>query len=192
MSLAVIISLATVVIWFFPLFKQSQTEYFYYFSIHALSGPTMLFAYLSFHVITNYWFISIYLLLLSALAGKKHRYYLIPLAVIMFPVSTVLHLSRELIFSLSAVVDLFILIALLDVMFKSFARTQQINLLRILIVVYTLIDFAKLVDGAISIDAGMVSFYLGLIAQMFFCAAFCFINVNTKNFKVRVKVLEDM
>lgn len=191
-SFAIIISTTTLVVWFFPLFKQYKTEYFYYFSVHALSGPAMLFVLRVFNINPNYLFITCYLLLLSAIADKKYRRYLIPPAIIIYPVSIYLRLSREWVFSISALIDLLILLALLDILSKSFIRSRQINFLPILLVVYTLIDFSKLVDGAISIEQGMVSFYLGLIVQMFFCAAFCFINVNTKNFKLRIKEMEDV
>lgn len=180
------------IIWYFPLFKQSATKYYFYFLVSAISAPAGLLALFFLKVLPQYTCITVYLLLLAAFLEKKKAYYAIALAVIAAVLFPLIKPSTRLIFSVAAILDLIIFLNIILQLMDRFLKKSELNFFLMLLFIYHAIDLVKMFDIAVNLNLGIAYYYIGLVAQLLFGIAFWFINVNTKNFKIKLKALEEM
>ncbi len=182
-----IFALLGLVIWFFPLYRQYKTEYFPFFLVMAAATPAALGLVFIFGGKTNNYFPSLYLLLLSAFLRKKEFYYTgIVISIVIAVAVNGLHFANIWLFAIPLCISFLIMLLLLNRLSSEAFGRQKINLFTLLLFVYFCIDIVKLFDMIVKIDPGYKMYLVGSIAQYFFAAAFCFININTKTFKVRL------
>lgn len=185
MNAEVILALLGLVIWLFPLYRQYKTEYFPFFLVMAAGAPVAIALALLFGGKTNNYFPSLYLLLLTAFLRKKEFYFTgIILSILLAFAANGLHFASIWLFSIPLAVSFLIMLLLLSRLSAEAFGNQRINLFTLLLFVYFCIDIAKLFDMVVKIDPGYKMYLIGSIAQYFFAAAFCFININTKSFKI--------
>lgn len=192
MDFMVFIMYASVFVWVIPPFRQFKTRYFGFFLVLALTGPGLLFIFHVIKIIPNYFYPAIYLFLLASLIEKKKKYFTLCLAVAALFVFPYFKPANLWVFGFVTIVDLTIFIIILHNLTEIFLKTHEINLFLSLLFVYFSIDIVKFFDIAINLNLGAIYYYFGVASQLLFGIAFWFINVNTKNYKVRSKIIEDL
>jgi|GEM_PF-1383194 len=187
MNILKILSIVSVIVWLFPPIKQYKTQYFYFFLIPAVFQLSQLFLYLLFNLSTNHFYPTYFFLLISALLQKKERIIFIVVALACAIIFPAVHFSREVLYSISAILSIIVFLMVLYSAVSLIVKTQSINLFLILLIAYLSIDLPKLVDLALNIKSGLIYYYVGTVAQCLFAVAFCFINIDTKNFRLPLK-----
>lgn len=186
------LGLFPIFVWLFPVFKQYRTKYFYFFLVPALAGPIMLMTSVVLKLfIPNMLYPAYYIFLLSAISEREKKYYLAAIAALLAIIFPIIHPSNLWLFGISLIVVIPVLVTFIRELTEIIMNKKQLNLFLMLIIIYLLIDLTKLVDVFVSINDGVLFYYMGVISQMFFGIAFCFVNIDTKNFNVHVKALDE-
>jgi hypothetical protein len=192
MSFMIFTMYASLFIWAVPPLRQFKTRYFGFFMVLALTGPVLFFI---FHVIkinANYFYPASFLFKLAFLVGSKKKYYILCLAVIAVFVFPFFKPANGLMFGIVTIIDLILFIIILHDLIEIFLKSHEINLFLSCLFVYIAIDMVKFFDVAINVNLGAIYYYFGVASQLLFGIAFWFVNVNTKNYKIKSKIIEDL
>jgi len=140
----------------------------------------------------NYLYPAVYLLLLSSLLSSRKRIVTLIFAVIALVICPLFKPGNVILFSIATTVDFIVFLIFLIMLIDQLVKKYTINLLLVLLFVYTSIDIVKLFDITVNINLGYVYYYFGVASQILFGISFWFIDENTKNFKINIKTFEEM
>ena len=179
----------SIFVWLFPPIKQYKTKYFLFFIIMAGAGTGATVLGKLTGTKANTFYPAIYLFLLYALSVHKHRQFILAAAVVSIMVFLVIKPGDTWLMGIPMVINIAMLIIVLSRIVADLTERQELNLFKTLLFVYIAIDTVKLFDYAVMVTPGYRYYMLGVAAQIPFGIAFCFVNVNTKIFKLRVREL---
>lgn len=174
-------------VWALIPFKQHRTSYFNYFLLNALSDPITRVLYLGFHL----WPLSFYptfLLLKNFSLTDRFKLPLI-LTTSMVVLSTSLFLGDNMfwLYLLCLIFSLLIFFTLVNKLIEHINQTRSFSLFLILLILYQLITSLKYAAILLDLYKGVISFYLAGFSQIFLGICFLFVNINTKNFPIKVE-----
>ncbi len=136
---------------------------------------------------SNTYFPAVYLFLLYSLMVHRRKYLVLLTAFISILVFQFINAGDTWLMGIPMVIAIVMMIIVLGRLVTDLTERQEINLFKALLFVYITIDIIKLFDYAVMVTPGYRFYMLGVATQIPFGIAFCFINVNTKVFKVKTK-----
>ncbi len=189
MSIYYILFYISTFVWFLPLYKQKDTEYFWYFVALALSDPLGKLLITLFHFPATYYILFALSIKLSFLQSEKARKLTLGISMASAALFLFVFNSRENIYA-GAIV--FICIILYTIILKKhkYLIKNRVNVFLSLLVFYNMINLLKYLALVLSFHQGAVSFLMGYAFQILLGILFTFININTKNFKLNLTFFE--
>ncbi len=188
MTLPIIISIISTIVWIFPAIKQYKSDYFYFFLILGLLDTIKAITFFLLHMKSQYISIVFLFLLISSLASNnKQRYFFIILSLLSIVIYFGFSLQRNTIMLIQMGIHVIIVIILINSFVKHIQKVKAVNLFLILLITYELITVLKYLAAILSYEQGLISFYIATIIQIFFGIAFLFISFKTKDFPILVK-----
>lgn len=188
MNYPLIIVIISITVWFFPLFKQYKTDYFYFFLILALSDIVKIISFYLLRINPQVFSLTFaFLLTSSLLSNRKQKYFFVILSILTFIIFLNFSMNRSILI-LSLIVTHFIIALILVLsLIKYIQKVKAVNLFLILLITYEYIDIIKFVTGLLNNEQGGISFYLATFTQIFFGLLFSFITFTSKDFPLFVK-----
>lgn len=176
--------LLSIICWAFPVIKQRNTIYFYFFFILAVSDPLRLLIYQLFGILPGSYFPLVSFLLILSLAKKKYSIFISAAAVILTLITNIFHLQDSLNFLIALINHMVLFFIFTDTLGGDLIKKKTINLFLILLIFCEIVTVFKLIAFVLSLSKGGISFYLGTAIQIVFGILFSFININTKEFRL--------
>ncbi len=182
MDIPLIVLCLSIIVWFFPPFRQRKTEYLLFFVIVAITDPISLFLFYFFKVnpLTVSPFFS--LLLYSSIIKSKKKSIAVIIAFISLLLCLDMHLGRSLL--LISIVVIHILIAFIIVIrfTRCYFEKYSLNLFLFLLSVYEFLIIFKFTAAILAYEQGAISFYLASFSAIFLGILFSFITIDSNNF----------
>lgn len=189
LPLILFISLNTIV-WLLTLLKQYRTEYFYFFVLLNVMDIVTLAGWMSFDFSSNViMFFITTLILLSILPNiyknAKRRHIYVEAALLITAVFHFFDLSHTTLWGIMILCVVIILIITRRIIVTS---TYQgiLNLMHLLLLFYYLTVVFKLFNTISGVDMGVFYFWFFQVMHLLTGLAFCFVNVNTKHFEIKL------
>lgn len=174
-------------VWALAAIKQYKTSYFNFFLINAVMDPISRILYLGF----NLWPISLYptfILLKNFSLTKRYKsMFIVPTSIIILSISHLLDGNTFWLYSLCLILTLLIFITLVNKLIEHINQTRSFSLFLIMLIFYQLISLIKYASILLDLYRGSISFYLATFSQILLGIGFIFVNINTKNFPIKVE-----
>lgn len=185
MKFSQIVFLVSIISWVFPVIKQRNTDYFYFFFILAMADPLRLLIYQLCGILPISYFPLFSFLLILSLSKKKYYLFISAAAVILTLMPNIFHWPNNILYLITTINHTVLLLIFINTIAGNLIKKKTVNLFMILIIFYEIITVYKLAAFVVSLNKGGISFFLGTAIQIGFGILFSFINVSTKEFKLK-------
>lgn len=187
MNLIYILIYSSIFVWAIAVFKQYKTDYFYFFLINALTDPITSWLHLGFHLMPLS-FYPTFILLKNFSLTKRYKFTFIwSMCMIVLSISLLLGGNIFWLYLLCLTFTLLIFFVLVNKLIEHINQTRSFSLFLIMLVFYQLISLLKYVAILLDLYKGGISFYLATFSQILLGIGFLFVNINTKNFPIKVE-----
>ncbi len=184
MKFSQIVFLVSITTWVFPVIKQRNTDYFYFFFVLAMADPLRLLIYQLCGILPISYFPLFSFFLILSLSKKKYYLFISAAAVILTLMPNIFHWPNNIVYLITAINHTVLLLIFINTIAGNLIKKKTVNLFMILIIFYEIITVYKLAAYIVNLNKGGISFYLGTAIQIGFGILFSFINVRTKEFKL--------
>lgn len=185
MNFSQVTFLLSAICWIFPLIKQRNTDYFYFFFVLAIADPLRLILYTVFKIQPGLYFPFFSYLLLVFLVNKKHRVWILLIAVISILLPNVFHWSLNWFLGFTIINHVIISYIFISLLITYLVEEKAINMFVCAVILYEFITVLKLIALLLNLQQGTISFYIATFMQFVFGILFSFININTKGFRIK-------
>lgn len=174
-------------VWTLVLFRQYKTSYFNFFLLNALSDPITRILHLGFHLMPLSFYPTFILLKNFSLTKRYKSIFIVPASVIVLSISHLLGGSIFWLYLLCSILTLLIFFTLVHKLIEHINQTRSFSLFLIMLIFYQLISLIKYAAILLDLYRGVTSFYLATFSQIFLGICFIFVNINTKNFPIKME-----
>ena len=187
MTIPYILFFISILIWFFPPFRQYKTEYFLFFLILALADPVgaLLNIFLAVKPIHENLVIT-FLLILSLINRRKLKknWIIITLSFLIL-LTAIIILPFNTMYVIKILLSSIVLFIILKNSLLYFNKNQTINLFFLILILYEITIIIKFIYTASRTHTGLVYFYTTSFFEFFIGIFFSFYNKeNSPNFKL--------
>ncbi len=187
MTINEIISYLSMLVWALTLFKQYKTSYFTFFLINAVMDPTAHILHLGFHLMPLSFYPTFILLKNFSLTKRYKSIFIVLASIIVLSISHLLGGKIFWLYLLCLGFSLVIFFTLVNKLIEHINQTRSFSLFLIMLIFYQLISLLKYAAILLDLYKGVTSFYLATFSQIFLGIGFIFVNINTKNFPIKVE-----
>lgn len=174
-------------VWALALFKQYRTNYFNYFLLNALSDPITRLLYLGFHLWPLSFYPTFIVLKNFSLTNRFKLPLILTACLLVLPTSLFLGSNIFWLYLLCLFLTLLIFFTLVNKLIEHINQTRSFSLFLIMLIFYQLISLIKYAAILLDLYKGSISFYLAGFSQIFLGICFIFVNINTKNFPIKME-----
>lgn len=190
MKYSVYLTLLSVFVWILPWLRQYKTEYFLYFVVLAVAGTGGYVLGMLTDITSNHFYPAAFLFMLYSLSTHSKKNLILAAAFISLVAFPLIKPGNGWLMGIPALINLVMLVIMLGRIVADLSDKREVNLFKVLLFVYISIDLMKQFVYAVMVAPGYWYYKIGVAAQILLGIAFCFINVNTKVFKLQMKELE--
>ena len=187
MTIITMITYLSMLVWALTLFKQNKTSYFNFFLINAVMDPIARILQLGFHLMPLSFYPAFILLKSFSLTKRYKSTYVILLCMIVLSISLLLGGKIFWLYLLCLILSLMIFFVLVNKLIEHINQTKSFSLFLIMLIFYQLINLLKYAAILLDLYKGVTSFYLAAISQILLGIGFIFVNINTKNFPIKLE-----
>ena len=187
MPLTHILLYSSMLVWALAAVKQYKTSYFTFFLLNALSDPVTRILYLGFQLWPLKFYPTFILLKNFSLTSRFKLPMILVICVVVLSTSLLLGNNIFWLYLLCLILTLLIFFTLVNKLIEHINQTRSFSLFLIMLIFYQLIGLIKYAAMLLDIGKGGISFYLAAISQILLGIGFLFVNINTKNFPIKVE-----
>ena len=187
MPLTHILLYLSILAWALAAIKQYKTSYFTFFLLNALSDPVTRILYLSFQLWPLKFYPTFILLKNFSLTSRFKLPMILTTSIVVLSTSFFIGDNVFWLYLLCLILSLLIFFTLVNKLIEHINQTRSFSLFLILLIFYQLITSIKYAAMLLDIGKGGISFYLANFSQILLGIGFIFVNINTKNFPIKVE-----
>lgn len=189
MTLTHIVLYSSILVWALVPFKQYKTNYFNFFLLNALSDPITRILLIGFHLMPLSFYPTFILLKNFSLTNRFKLPLILTTSMLVLSTSFFLGDNTFWLYLLCLILTLLIFFTLVNKLIEHINQTRSFSLFLIMLIFYQLISLLKYAAILLDLYKGVTSFYLAGFSQIFLGICFIFVNINTKNFPIKVEKL---
>jgi hypothetical protein len=174
-------------VWAVAAIKQYKTSYFNFFLINAVMDPITRILLLGFHLMPLSFYPTFILLKNFSLTNRFKLPLILTTSMLVLSTSFFLGDNTFWLYLLCLIFTLLIFFTLVYKLIEHVNQTRSFSLFLIMLIFYQLIGLIKFAAILLDLDKGNISFYLASFSQIFLGIGFIFVNINTKNFPIKME-----
>ncbi len=187
MTIPYLLFFISILIWFFPPFRQYKTEYFLFFLILAVADPVgaLLNIFLAVKPIHENLVVT-FLLIIALIDGKQlKKNWIIVILSFLILLAAMLNLPLIDSYGIKILLSSIILFIILKNSLLYFNKNQTVNLFFLIFILYEITIIIKYIYTASRTHTGIIYFYTTSFFELFIGIYFCFFNKeNSPKFRL--------
>ena len=187
MILKNILLYTSILVWALAAFKQYKTSYFNFFLLNALSDPITRILFLGFNLMPGSFYPTFILLKNFSLTNRFKLPLILATSIVVLSISLFIGNNTFWLYLLCMILTLLIFFTLVNKLIEHINQTRSFSLFLIMLVFYQLIGLIKYAAILLDLYRGSISFYLAGFSQVFLGIGIIFVNINTKNFPIKME-----
>ena len=187
MIIPYIVFISSILIWFFPPFRQYKTEYFLFFLFLALADPIVLLLNIFLAVEPIYEYLVISFLLILALINRRKlkKNWIIIILSFLILLTAIITLPLKTMSEITILLSSIVLFIILKNSLLYFNENHTINLFFLILILYEITIIIKFIYTTSRTHSGTVYFYTISFFEVFIGIFFSFYNKeNSPKFKL--------